>query len=366
MAEADGKIVVGFEAKADAAQAAAEGKRMAQAVQQGASSVSYGGGAGPRKPVTGSSNRVWEAYGRAQAEAELGAEKLRLRQEAAAKKLRETPPPLPKQESPAGVALRGFSALSATGVPYISTLVNASLSPLGAAVAAVALQFVALRRVLSEYNDAAALYSKALRSGGLSISYTAGKANLSSVLGVSEEDVLNYAQAVQYIGPKISQATRLQVEYNSTMTATAWEMRAAQQNLKSVWTVLAGEAAPAIRVFASAVNELAASSASAVKSPYGKTLLSVLFPTMALGASFGSLGQGAPALTANMSRTPASSWERMGLGMGYGSGNSLLIQNTRRTATGVENLKAVLEKLANLVGAGLEKVGLAVKETDYP
>lgn len=370
MAEADGKIVVGFEARADAAQAAAEGKRMAQAVQQGASSVSYGGGAGlasrggsggggrPR----GRSDAYWEARGRAQVAAERAWERDQARQQALQQRTQRIlqeqmgvlPPKLSSIKGPGSLSLQGLSALSASGIPYVSTLARAMFSPLGAAAGVLAVEFLALkaivRRASEEYDRAAALYSKTLRSGGMSLSYVAGRANLANILGVGEDEVLNYAQAVQAVGPKVAQATRIQVEYNGVMTAAAWEMRAAQENLKSVWTVLAGEAAPAMQAFASAVGNLASTLSYALKQePLASLLRAGVVGLggagLAFAGNFASPLGSAPGIGANMSRTPASSWERMGLGLGYGGGGPVYqtAQNTKRTTVVLEALRRAVD-----------------------
>lgn len=369
MAEADGKIVVGFEARADAAQAAAEGKRMAQAVQQGASSVSYGGGAGLASrgggggsPPRGRSDAYWEARGRAQVAAERAWERDQARQQALQQRTQRIlqeqmgviPPRLSSVKGPGSMSLQGLSALSASGIPYVSTLARAMFSPLGAAVGVLAVEFVALKaivhRVSEEYDRAAALYSKTLRSGGMSLSYVAGRANLANILGVGEDEVLNFAQAVQTVGPKVAQATRIQIEYNGVMTAAAWEMRAAQENMKSVWAVLAGEAAPAMQIFASAASNLATTLAYAAKTePFASLIrgaISHFFAVpMAVASVFASPIGTAPGIGANMARTPASSWERMGLSLGYGGGGPVYqtAQNTKRTTVILEALRRAVD-----------------------
>ena len=267
--DAELKITSTVAANPQAAQKA--GREDAEAYQKGSGSVAYGGGAGlasgvltsPNMPAGQFSERARrrrefedEIRGRRQAEAERAwekaqatrgsymreqnraawssAEEERARRTAEHKSAFQSlvPPKLvPPKLAPAvgggggGIGTTGLSALSVSGIPYVSTVARAVIHPMGAAAAAAGISLLALAKAahstMQEFENARRLYARQLQSGAMPGGFVAMRGSLARVMGVGESEVYQYGRAVQYLSARLASATTIQTRVNRELTSTS-------------------------------------------------------------------------------------------------------------------------------------------------
>jgi len=256
-----------------------------------------------------------------------------------------------------GGGIKGISALSATGIPYISTLARAVMSPMGAAVAGVAVSFLALRKVVQQtmeaYERARTLYAKQLMSGGLPAQFVAQRQTLAKIIGVSEEQVYQFGAAVNFMNGKVANANRIFAETNPRLTAVSWQFKALQTNVESFFSVIASKAAPALSKMIDGLNNLAIIASQIAESKifekllvpmskYHEFLFKSIFPNLTILMRSGRSMGNAPAPDVSMRRLPGSSLEKMGLVIGNLGGNNY----AQQTANNTRELVALTRQIA--------------------
>ena len=321
----------------------------------------------------------------------------------------------PWSTSAGGGLATGTSSLTGSGginfkalAPILSAVVGTGVGgPLGGAIAGVltkmnpavaaataamtALRYAATK-VADAFERAAGLYAKNLASGGLGQNYITRQSILASVIGVSEQQVMQYGNQIAILNEKLAMATRIISETQPTLTATAWNFRVLKENLAALWAKVAMALAPAInrllelinamikldiasgavtllskafgflienltrlaaitQVFSAALQLLWTTMIDLIKHPFGGNFQNTkdafdafkkILETAIAGSS--KFNDQAPAVGVNINRLPASSWERMGMVLGQGGGATNWNQKTAQNTT---KLVSLTEKMFN-------------------
>ena len=302
------------------------------------------------------------------------------------------PPPLPPNRSmmPNWYLAQAQASASAMG-PLNATKGGGAFGSIGLAIAGVTAGMAGLRvavglvkyafqtliapfrmlsRVFQQAADAArTVYNKQLQSGGLPGSFISQRSVLAQVMGVSEQEVYSYGDAVAYLSDKLRFATESSVETNRSLTAASWAIRIVSADIRAMTALFSNEFAPGIRQAFNAVHVAIAD--------FGKTFAKLLAFTikqaleMAATTLFGSgsllmkaffkyapdPGK-APEPGVSSRRLETSTWERVGLILGGGVGRNYAAQTAKNTGKMVSILDAMK--------SGAIPMGGVKMESDYP
>lgn len=312
-------IQVNLKVKADAASAAAAARQMSDTVQRAAGSGKSGPPGSPFAGMTGM--KVSDAVALANA-----------RKSAAAVSART--PGL----APAGAAdLARNSFIVYTFITALRTLTNA-------------------------INRSASLYAKTLQSGGMPLGFMAQRQGLANVLGVGEQEVWHYGDAVKSLNERLRFSSQINAQANRNLTSAAWSMRILGEDLKALGTYGANQAAPGIRKTANALSFiiqkigkttmdglLETSKATANLMSGGSLYTSGKFTNWLakkMGMTDGEADKPAPLPTVSSKRMQSSPWERMGMVIGHGAGGHPLKATERNTRSAAQTLKEIKAFLA--------------------
>lgn len=261
----------------------------------------------------------------------------------------------------------GLSALSASGVPYIGTLARAMFNPVSAVAAALALSFVALKKVVDEYGNAAKLYAKGLQSGGLPMGFLAHRQSLAQVIGVGEAEVFRYGKAVRYLNDQLAWSTSVFASTNRELTATNWGFGVLGKNFHALMSVIAEDIAPHVRMLTSAFSDLFETIGRFLQSGMGKAILDHFWEPLKIAAVLSKsavgtskIGGAAPELSSSFRRLQTSSWERMGLVLGMGGQNY-----AQQTAQNTRQAVALLGQIAQAVTLDSTNLFRKTGDTDF-
>lgn len=242
----------------------------------------------------------------------------------------------------------GFSGL---GAPL------KAIGILGVAAIGVGAALLALKKVVGEMSaaieDARRTYAKILQSGGMGQAFIVRRQQLAEVLGVSEEQVMQYGAAINYLNVKLNWSTKILTETNPTLTALGWQFKILDQDMKAAWATLANDAAPALMLFAKAIDGIVKS----ITNPKFLEFLSKMafgtIPTLVGKVISASDSGKAPQVPTSLDRMPASTWEKMGLVIGSSGGQNHLMKiaaNTKATADAVVKMAQSLVPSGNTTG----------------
>lgn len=119
----------------------------------------------------------------------------------------------------------------------------------GAAIA-VGLALRGLQKVMQEsmqaIDRARQLYAKQLQSGGQAQNFVVRQAVLAEVLGVSEDQVMQYGNAIGQLNGKLTTAINTLNETQRTLAATSLNSKVLGENLRAMWAKVAEAIAPAL------------------------------------------------------------------------------------------------------------------------
>lgn len=376
----------------------ASAKTAVKDIQQEMKQVAYGGGAGLASKASDLAEKAskpdWkrvaretldEERGRKQAKAEEAWEKEQERARAAAlrkqsaptieERVRQsmrdkahrqdiidrlTPPKLPPPPGGIGGDIAGGAG---KGILSSLGLGGFTLGPFAASATAATMAVIAMKKAIDAVTDAyrrgQQLYAKTLTSGGMSTGWVSQTANLSKVLGVGADDVWKYGVAIGKLSDKLKFATQVSASTANNLASAQWEIEIAKLNFQSLANVIANDAAPAIRKLADGLGQIAKFSTAAYKEvttikpednglmksakAWLKIVGAVAWDRMTLG--IGGLGKdtgAAPAAPADPKRQVMSSFERMGLIIGAGTGQNY----AQKTAENTFKMATLLERLA--------------------
>lgn len=121
-----------------------------------------------------------------------------------------------------------------------------------AAATAVGVALIALKKAIIEtiaaYEHARQIYAKSLMSG-LGVQLTTKRGILSEIVGVSEEDILKFGAALNYLNPKIEWASKVLSQTNAPLTQVGWGFKIVAQDIKAIFAEIAAGIAPALLAF---------------------------------------------------------------------------------------------------------------------
>lgn len=239
----------------------------------------------------------------------------------------------------------------------------AGLAALRVAVGLVAFAFReitaparAAAQLFRQMADAArTMYAKQLTSGGLPGGFVARRALLADVIGVGEDQVFQYGQAVDLVNKKLNFAVAVYKETTPSLTGVSYELRALGHDFKALGMLIANEVAPSVRKAVFGIRQVLESFgpylAKAFRMALEAGIQAALAPTPLLRYLKAVLPQlipdpgaaGGP--MASSMRLQASAWERMGLVIGSGPGSNYPREtalNTRRIHEGIQTLIKVV------------------------
>lgn len=320
-------IQVNLKAKVDAASAQAAGRQMGETVQRAAGSGKSGPAGSPFAGMSGM--KVSDAVALARARAAGGAGG-------------------GGGMTPGGAAAMGGAAggVAAMAVQVINQVVRSMVQAMVSAIQALT----------NALNRAAALYAKQLQSGGLPGGFIAQRAGLAGIIGVSEDQVWQYGDAVKYLNQRLSFSAKINAETNRSVTGAAWSMRILGEDFKALAMIAANSLAPEIRKVATLMHSLMAGLGPIIvkgivqifKSAF-EVGLKMVAGSIAVNFLKGFLDKidpgKAPAASVSSKRLQSSSWERMGLVIGQGVNSNPLKateRNTRQTAVLLKDIRAFL------------------------
>lgn len=200
-----------------------------------------------------------------------------------------------------------------------------------------------------------AMYAKQLQSGGLPGGFVAGRSLMAEMLGVGENEIMRYGNAVAYLNEKIRFAQGVYVQTTPALASAAWELKALNNDLKAIAMLVAAEFAPAMRQIVYALRQIiefvGGSFAKGLAAAF-KWALESAIRTVAGHAGViayktaqkhigGKIDPGtAPAIQASSARMPASAWEKMGLVLGTSGRGPMqkVAENTGKTARILERM----------------------------
>jgi len=314
----------------------------------------------------------------------------------------------PKSAGAAGAGMKQYlpmlAAAVGTGVGGpLGGAIAGVLTKMNPAVAATTAAITALRyaaqKVTEAYDRAASLYARNLSRGGLGQNFVTRQNILAGVIGVSEQDVMQYGNQIAVLNQKLQVAIRTISDAQPTLTATAWNFRVLKENLSALWANVAEALAPAINRITELLSALTKLSILSGLATMVGTALEVLIELMTrmvavtqiavsaimtmmtaikdafiwnfhpshgfkdTKAAFESLKevlkaafamdnkyrQTAPNVGSNINRLPGSSWEHMGMVIGQTGGGTNWNQ---KTAQGVAQLVSLTQKMVNAVSNG--------------
>ena len=259
-----------------------------------------------------------------------------------------------------GLGLMGKAGLAGTGGAALAT------GGVVGVLLAVGLAIKGLAKVMHEsvqaYKDAPKLYAKAMTSG-LGLKFVSKRSMLAEIMGVSEQEVIKYGYAFQYLNPKIEWASSIMAKTNTNLTSVGWSFKILGENTKAMFADIADKAAPAMRIFADGLGEIIKEITDWIdkhQSAMAKIELGAAFALagtagMQFGLDVMKRGKDsgpAPQPQSWMKQLPASSWEKMGLVIGGGGGANPAMQTAHNTKSMAQDMKKLVSYLARGSGAG--------------
>jgi hypothetical protein len=249
------------------------------------------------------------------------------------------------------------------GVGGAATATGGILIAVVAATAALKALQLTIRQSIAAAERARVLYAKAL-TGGLGLQFTSQRTNLASVLGVSENEIYQFGNALAFLNPRLADASRISADNATVLAPLAYELRILKLDIEALGATIGADVVPVLRFMVNLFDELAKSAVDVYKAL--KPVLSMFVANMAglpgagndpkramheagilamlaAGPFAGIISRavadtqrniGAPG--AFMKQMPVSNFERMGLVAGMGS--SGVVDYTRRTAVATETI----------------------------
>jgi len=260
-------------------------------------------------------------------------------------------------------------------------------------------------RVIRSATEAASgYYAKALQSGGLPTGFIVKRSILAQVLGVSEDDVIQYGAAVNFVNKELESSINIQSNNIKLLTESSYkwktvgqDMKAAASNIATIWKGVTDSMADSLHKLlagygktSSAASELLMKEKYAVqwRKEQGKETASGLGNFFKQMSNFwpGKSDKvpnyetkrtqildtfkdpeflknweefrdkmGAPDPVASAKRFPTSAWEKMGLVIGTGAGTNYsrdTAKNTAKTAEAVISLAKMFGMSPSLPRSG--------------
>lgn len=146
------------------------------------------------------------------------------------------------------------AAASRFGIPGIAT---AGAGPAGLAIAGVATAMLLLTRTIRALNqameDARRRYARQLQTG-LPGGFTTTRGVMAEILGVSEQEVLRYGKAVNWLTERVRLSSAELNRTTRTLTAAAINWKVVGLNFRALWAQLATALSEVSNIIAKAVS----------------------------------------------------------------------------------------------------------------
>ncbi len=140
----------------------------------------------------------------------------------------------------------GIPASVASSFGLIAGTLTSAASAAAIPLAALAATLLSLRRAIKSANEAAELYAKTLQSGGLPLGFVSWRSSLASILGVSEDEVLSFAKAVDGLGERVKESTDIIARNAPELAKTSWEMRMLKLEWQAFWSEFSKAMSPVL------------------------------------------------------------------------------------------------------------------------
>ena len=211
-----------------------------------------------------------------------------------------------------------------------------------------------LAKIFLEASDSARrLYASSLMSGGLPIKFTQYRQSLANVIGVGENDVLQFGSAIRTMSADLKYSNKVIADTNPTLTAMGWEWKILGQDMKALKAEIAYSVAPLIHILFNTMH------AGLVDLIFMAKLFANQPMIKAFAWAMSKMGQGAPeapAPVASARRYPTSAFERAGLVLSaYGAGGDAAKETAKNTAK-TNSILAGGITIRNLPGNGYNKI----------
>ena len=168
-------------------------------------------------------------------------------------------PKEPKEKNPQGILQQAVPFIERRLGLYGITPALKAIGVLGIAAVGVGVAFVTLKKLISEttqaYENARRVYAKNLSSGGMGMSYTATTTTLSSVLGIGEDQVMQYAYSFNSLNEKLQFSRQTIIETTQSLASVGMEFKITEQNISALWAQFATGISPAIKALTVDFND---------------------------------------------------------------------------------------------------------------
>lgn len=269
----------------------------------------------------------------------------------------------------------GIPASVASSFGLIAGTLTSAASAAAIPLAALAATLLSLRRAIKSANEAAELYAKTLQSGGLPLGFVSWRSSLASILGVSEDEVLSFSQAVSGLGERVKDATDTIARNAPELAKTTWEWRMLKLEWQAFWSEFSKAMSPVLRELLRALSQYFHLLGNVIgflnKQQREMSEMGLKFwGKVADFVPEGSIKEGmkkwlkewresiseAPPPTAWSRRLPGSDWERKGLVLGgFGMAGGIGIEEpSKQTANNTRETVKLLGKILSTLGKVLE------------
>ena len=269
----------------------------------------------------------------------------------------------------------GIPASVASSFGLIAGTLTSAASAAAIPLAALAATLLSLRRAIKSANEAAELYAKTLQSGGLPLGFVSWRSSLASILGVSEDEVLSFSQAVSGLGERVKDATDTIARNAPELAKTSWEWRMLKLEWQAFWSEFSKAMSPVLRELLRALSQYFHLLGNVIgfSNKQQREMSEMGLKFWGKVADFvpeGSIKEGmkkwlkewresiseAPPPTAWSRRLPGSDWERKGLVLGgFGMAGGIGIEEpSKQTANNTRETVKLLGKILSTLGKVLE------------
>ena len=269
----------------------------------------------------------------------------------------------------------GIPASVASSFGLIAGTLTSAASAAAIPLAALAATLLSLRRAIKSANEAAELYAKTLQSGGLPLGFVSWRSSLASILGVSEDEVLSFSQAVSGLGERVKDATDTIARNAPELAKTSWEWRMLKLEWLAFWSEFSKAMSPVLRELLRALSQYFHLLGNVIgfSNKQQREMSEMGLKFWGKVADFvpeGSIKEGmkkwlkewresiseAPPPTAWSRRLPGSDWERKGLVLGgFGMAGGIGIEEpSKQTANNTRETVKLLGKILSTLGKVLE------------
>jgi len=264
----------------------------------------------------------------------------------------------------------GIPASVASSFGLIAGTLTSAASAAAIPLAVLAATLLSLRRAIKSANEAAELYAKTLQSGGLPLGFVSWRSSLASILGVSEDEVLSFAKAVDGLGERVNESTDIIARNAPELAKTSWEMRMLKLEWQAFWSEFSKAMSPVLRQILRDISAFLKPITMAAElinmfSEAKRTAQDLWADLLPEGGIKGFIKEWitqsreelskAPEPIAWSRRLPGSDWERKGLVLGgFGMAGGVGIEepskqtanNTKQIAKSVGTIVTILRSLS--------------------